>query len=97
LYLPKGYKQSKKRYPVLYMHDGQNLFDDSTSFSGEWKVDETLDLLENPCIVVGIDNGGLKRMNEYNPHDTEQFGKGEGHQYLEFIAKTLKPYIDKKY
>ncbi|MEJ7769629.1 MAG: alpha/beta hydrolase-fold protein, partial [Chitinophagaceae bacterium] len=97
LYLPEEYKNSKKKYPVLYMHDGQNLFDESTSFSGEWKVDETMDELANACMVVGIDNGESKRMNEYNPNDTHQFGKGEGRQYLEFIVKTLKPYIDKKY
>lgn len=47
--------------------------------------------------MVGIDNGGIKRMTEFNPHNTQQFGKGEGRQYLEFIVKTLKPYIDKRY
>lgn len=97
IYLPEGYAASEKRYPVLYMHDGQNLFDEATSFSGEWEVDKTLDALPDACIVVGIDNGGLKRMNEYNPHTTHQFGKGEGKQYLEFIVKALKPYIDKHY
>lgn len=97
LYLPKGYEGSKKRFPVLYMHDGQNLFDEATSYSGEWKVDEILDNMPLACIVIGIDNGQDKRMNEYNPNDTEQFGKGEGLLYLEFIVKTLKPYIDKKY
>ncbi len=97
LYLPTGYAHSKKRYPVLYMHDGQNLFDDATSYSGEWEIDETLDATANACIVVGIENGSLLRMNEYNPNDTEQFGKGEGGLYLEFIVKTLKPYIDKKF
>lgn len=97
LYLPASYQKSKKRFPVLYMHDGQNLFNVNTSFSGEWQVDETLDSTPNACIVVGIDNGGLHRMNEYNPYDTEQFGKGEGLLYLEFIVETLKPYIDKKY
>src|SRR4028118_1160322 len=80
LYLPRSYATSKKKYRVLYMHDGQNLFDDSTSFSGEWEVDETMDKMSDPCIVVGIDNGGVKRMNEYNPHPIEEFGKGEGRQ-----------------
>ena len=97
IYLPKNYQGSKVRYPVLYMHDGQNLFDDATSFSGEWGVDEALDSAKKQCIVVGIDNGGLKRMNEYNPYDHERFGKGEGDLYLEFIVRTLKPYIDKKF
>lgn len=97
LYLPKGYDKSKKKFPVLYMHDGQNLFDEATSYSGEWRIDEILDSVPLACIVIGIDNGESKRMNEYNPNDTEQFGKGEGRQYLEFIVKTLKPYIDKNY
>jgi len=97
MYLPGDYESSKKKYPVLYMHDGQNLFDNATSFSGEWGVDEALDSMKNPVIIVGIDNGGTKRMLEYNPDDTKQFGKGEGKQYLEFIVKELKPYIDKNY
>lgn len=100
IYLPEDYKKGKKKYPVLYMQDGQNLFDDYTSFSGEWNVDETLDsLIKNgspPCIVVGIDNGP-QRMTEYNPYTFDKFGKGEGDKYLDFIVKTLKPYIDKQY
>jgi predicted alpha/beta superfamily hydrolase len=98
VYLPAAYSASTaKRYPVLYMHDGQNLFDNSTAFAGEWGVDEALDSIKNACIVVGIDNGGAKRMNEYNPNDTQQFGKGEGRAYLEFIVQTLKPFIDRQY
>jgi predicted alpha/beta superfamily hydrolase len=97
IYLPADYATSKKKYPVLYMHDGQNLFDEATSYAGEWGVDETLDSSKKQSIIVGIDNGLLKRMNEYNPYDTERFGKGEGKQYVDFIAKTLKPFIDKKY
>jgi predicted alpha/beta superfamily hydrolase len=98
IYLPAAYSASTaKRYPVLYMHDGQNLFDNSTAFAGEWGVDEALDSIKNACIVVGIDNGGAKRMNEYNPNDTQQFGKGEGRAYLEFIVQTLKPFIDRQY
>src|SRR5688572_5693584 len=97
IYLPEDYATGTKRYPVLYMHDGQNLFNEATAFAGEWGVDETLDTARKKCIVIGIDNGGLKRMNEYNPYDNDRFGKGEGKQYIDFIAKTLKPYIDKKY
>jgi predicted alpha/beta superfamily hydrolase len=97
VYLPKGYETSGKKYPVLYMHDGQNLFDNATSFAGEWGVDEAMDSIKNACIVAGIDNGGIKRMNEYNPNDTKQFGKGEGKAYLAFIVNNLKPFIDKKY
>ncbi len=100
IYLPVGYATSRKKYPVLYMHDGQNIFDDSTSFSGEWGVDEALDTLETKTkeiIVVAIDNGGDKRMNEYSPYDMERFGKGEGDLYVDFLVKTLMPYINKHY
>lgn len=101
IYLPKGYATSSKIYPVLYMHDGQNLFNEQTAPFGEWGVDECLDTLQQQlgkeCIVVGIDNGGSKRMTEYNPYDNDRSGKGEGKQYAEFLAKTLKPFIDSKY
>jgi len=108
IYLPPSYNSSTKKYPVLYMHDGQNVFDDATSFSGEWGVDEALDTLGlkyKECIVVGIDNGGDKRLNEYCPYDFSLSGIaannktniGEGGKYVDFLVKTLKPFIDKKY
>jgi predicted alpha/beta superfamily hydrolase len=101
LYLPPGYATSGKRYPVLYMHDAQNLFDDATAFAGEWKVDETLDALSKEgkleLIVVGIDNGADKRITELNAWDNARFGQAEGKEYTDFIVKTLKPYIDAKY
>ena len=101
LYLPPGYQSSEKRYPVLYMHDGQNVFDNATAYAGEWEVDETLNTLaaagQLELIVVAIDNGGEKRMTELNPVDHAEFGKTEGKAYLEFIANTVKPYIDQHY
>lgn len=102
VYLPPSYKQTKnKNYPVLYLQDGQNLFNEQTAFSGEWGIDECLDTLapalNKECIVIGIDNGGDKRMTEYNPYDDEKYGKAEGRQYIDFIAKTLKPYVDSNY
>lgn len=100
VYLPPSYRMSKKIYPVIYMQDGQNLFDEYTAGFGEWGIDETLDSIVAKggpeCIVVGIDNGP-QRLNEYNPYDNERFGKGEGAAYTAFLAKTLKPFIDKKY
>jgi predicted alpha/beta superfamily hydrolase len=100
IYLPAGYEKGKKKYPVLYMHDGQNLFDNYTSAYGEWGVDESLDSMikkgKQACIVVGIDNGP-KRFNEYNPYEFRDFGKGEGDLYLEFLVKNLKPFIDRFY
>jgi len=99
IYLPEEYsKEPAKRYPVLYMQDGQNLFDDTTSFAGEWGIDEYMDhLTKDQCIVVAIDHGGDKRMTEYNPYDNKKFGKGEGKKYIDFLVKTLKPFIDKNY
>lgn len=96
LYLPEEYHRSKRHYPVLYMHDGQNLFEEWSSFSGEWGIDETLDALRGKCIVVAIDNGGERRMSEYSFHDTDH-GPGEGRAYIDFIVHTLKPYIDTTY
>lgn len=98
IYLPPDYATDKKKhFPVLYMHDGQNVFDDATSYSGEWGVDEYLDSISGQCIVVAVDHGGSKRLNEYNPYDNEKFGKGEGNAYTDFLVKTLKPYIDQHY
>ncbi|MTI19777.1 alpha/beta hydrolase, partial [Fulvivirga sp. RKSG066] len=88
-------------YPVLYMHDGQNLFADSTSFIGEWHVDETLDSLYKATglalIVVGIDNGGEHRINEYTSWTHQKYGGGEGPEYAAFIVNELKLMIDSTY
>jgi predicted alpha/beta superfamily hydrolase len=101
IYLPSNYATSKQKYPVLYMQDAQNLFDEFTAPFGEWNVDETLDSLQKQTgkfsIVVGIDHGDKKRLVEYNPYDKKEFGKGEGVAYTEFLVKTLKPFIDKNY
>lgn len=100
IYLPPNYNHKNAKYPVIYMHDGQNLFDEATSGFGEWKIDEILNDFskkgDKEFIVVGIDHGNSDRLKEYNPYDS-QYGKGEGKQYVDFLAKTLKPYIDKNY
>ena len=101
LYLPPGYHKSKEAYPVVYMHDAQNIFDNETSNYGEWGVDETLNKLYRDknfkVIVVGIDNGGSKRLDEYSPWKNDAYGGGEGDDYLDFLVRTLKPYIDATY
>lgn len=100
IYLPKKYnKDSTLYYPVWYMHDGQNLFDNSTSFSGEWQVDETINKItaqgNHGAIIVAIDNGGSERLNEYSPWVNEKYNMGgKGALYMDFIVKELKPYID---
>lgn len=98
IYLPEGYALSKKKYPVLYMNDGQNLFDVLTSSYGEWGVDELMDSVpaKKKWIIVGIDHGNTQRLTEYNPFDSK-FGKAEGDAYVDFLAHTLKPYIDQRF
>ncbi|PQB03008.1 esterase [Polaribacter filamentus] len=101
LYLPPNYHSSTENYPVLYMHDVQNLFDDTTSFVGEWAVDETLNELYHKTgksfIVVGVENGGEKRIEEYTPWKHEKYGGGKGDIYINFLANELKPFIDENY
>lgn len=95
IYLPRSYSiDINRRYPVVYAHDGQNLFDRSTSFSGEWGIDESLDNLNKDLIVVGIDNGGSQRINELTPFPNEEYGGGQADIYLDFIVDKLRPYIN---
>ncbi|MGQ0600663.1 MAG: alpha/beta hydrolase [Anaerolineales bacterium] len=97
VYLPPSYHDSGVRYPVLYMQDGQNLFDATTAFGGvEWQVDETMEQLAAEgleAIVVGLHHAGNDRLAEYNPFP---FGRwvGRGEQYLDFLVHTVKPMID---
>ncbi|MDX2114009.1 MAG: alpha/beta hydrolase-fold protein [Planctomycetota bacterium] len=108
VWLPPGYAaaaQAGQRFPVLYMHDGQNLFDAATSFAGEWRVDETMTALIRqgkvpPTIVVGIDNTGATRSDEYSPIElgARRPGTGgKGDLYLRAIVEELKPWIDNTY
>lgn len=101
IYLPPGYDASNEAYAVIYAHDGQNLFDDSTSYVGEWGIDESLNRLSEEkglnLIVVGIDNGQEKRMNELSPWANEKFGEGEGDAYMNFIVEQVKPFVDSTY
>lgn len=96
---PEDYDTSEIDYPVCYMHDGQNIFDAATSFAGEWNVDESmLEQSVADCastIIVGIDNGGASRIDEYSPWLNAEYNEGgEGEAYADFIVETLKPFID---
>ena len=101
IYLPPDYDVSSTHYPVIYMHDGQNLFDASTSFISEWSIDETLNDLhlkgDPGVIVVGIDNGQNLRTDEYAPFENPNYGGGEGDAYIRFIIEDLKPLIDNEF
>ena len=103
IYLPKDYAGSEKRYPVLYMHDGQHLFDEATSLgrSGpvEWKVDETIDSSGSSVIVVAIDHATdyEVRQQEYLVNSGKGTPDPKGWKYLHDIVHTLKPHVDLKY
>lgn len=98
VYLPPSYHFTARRYPVIYMHDGQNLFDNATSYAGEWGVDETMEQLGYneglEAIIVGIPNTGADRLAEYSPFPDHHMGGGRGDHYLDFIVETIKPLID---
>jgi len=80
------------------MHDAQNVFNTKTAFSGEWQVDEYLDSLNiNQSIIVGIEHGNEKRIEELTPYPHKTYGGGKGDVYLNFIKNTLKPHIDVSY
>ncbi|MCK6626409.1 MAG: alpha/beta hydrolase [Anaerolineae bacterium] len=100
VYLPPSYSRSNKRYPVIYMHDGQNLFDQFTSFAGEWQVDETMEALSRrgyEAIIVGLPNQGEHRLDEYSPFPQPRYSIGQGAKYVEFILQTVKPLIDRDF
>lgn len=95
--LPPSYHHDQaRRYPVLYMHDGQNLFDAHTSFSGEWYADETLNALSQEgieAIIVALPSNAA-RLDEYSPFHDPQHGGGQGDAYLTLITEIIKPIID---
>lgn len=101
LYLPPHYEQSQRRYPVLYMFDGQNLFDVATGYAGEWQVDEQLDQLakagELELIVVGIDHGGERRNQELSPFDHPEIGRAQGQAFIHDVVNVIKPWVDSQY
>jgi predicted alpha/beta superfamily hydrolase len=113
VWLPANYgspRNAHRSYPVLYMQDAQNLFDEATSNAGEWQVDETVDHLVGsfkipPMIVVGIDHAGDKRSSEYLPYydpHNQQYGTPaekdlRGKDYATFLLTEVIPFVEKKY
>lgn len=109
VYIPKSYQKSDKHYPVLYMHDGQNVFRNDNAISGvSLELENYLDENNLDTIVVAIDQNSEERKNEYCPWENETYSKsfledkmmsfgGSGSSYIEFIVEELKPYIDQTY
>lgn len=104
VYLPRGYDPHSGRYPVLYLQDGQNLFDPSTAFLGQdWSVDVTADEMIHsgaipPVLIVGINNTGVRRISEYTPtRDPRRRKGGKADRYAQMLAREIKPFIDTEY
>jgi enterochelin esterase-like enzyme len=108
VWLPPGYNDAQnaaRHYPVLYLNDGQNLFEAATSFNGvEWQVDETAqrlirDQMIPPLIIVGIDNAGKDRVREYMPHRSFQpmLLRVQGTRYPSFLIKEVMPFAERHY
>lgn len=98
--LPYDYYKSDKHYSVLYLQDGQNLFNPNAPF-GDWAIDRSLEMLAeqglNDLIVIAIDHGDEKRITEYLPYFHAKYGKGQGKSYIHFMKEKLIPYVNKKY
>ncbi len=97
VYLPYNY-DAGDRFPVIYMHDGQHVFDHGESPKRDWHVEEKLNDLHSEAIIIGIEHGGNKhRIDEMTPYGNATHGGGHADDYLDFIVNTLKPYVDKNY
>jgi predicted alpha/beta superfamily hydrolase len=105
VYLPPGYhEQPQRSFPLLYLHDGQNLFDGSTSFipGNYWHVGETADYViqqgaVEPLIIVGIYNTGRHRLREYTPTRAPKLGGGGASRYAKFLLAELRPFLHSRY
>lgn len=110
VYLPPSYSAVKSaHYPVMYLHDGQNVFDATTAYAGEWGADEAAEKLAAKrgleCVIVAVPNAGIKRLDEYGPwrEDTvrlpglEGGAGGRAHEYLDFLLEDVKPLIDQSF
>jgi len=98
VYLPPHYDEADARYPVVYLQDGQNLFEPERSFAGAWGADDAADAasrLGYDAILVGVPNTGGQRLDEYSPfHDGRIGGGGRADEYLQFLVDVVKPLVD---
>ena len=99
VYTPASYARGNASYPVIYMQDGQNLFDPVTSFAGDWGLKTALAWASRrgaEAIVVGIPNRGAGRVDEYTPFVDPKIGGGQGERYLDYVINTVKPLVDRQ-
>jgi len=98
--LPHNYDHSDKEYPVLYLQDGQNLFNPLAPY-GDWGIDKSMTKLaeidQGEVIIIAVDHGEEERIKEYMPYDHNKYGKGQGDCYVEFLKDKLIPYVNSNY
>lgn len=97
--LPHDYDDTTEKYPVMYLQDAQNLFDQKAT-TGNWEIDKKLAVMSEykvgKIIIIAIEHAGEERIKEYSIGDTH-LGKGQGKEYIEFVTQTLKPFVDKTF
>lgn len=98
--LPHNYHETDHHYPVLYLQDAQNLFNEGSEF-GNWEIDKKMSILaeygRGDVIIIAIENGREDRIKEYNLDNTSITENAEGKKYVRFLADTLKPFVDQHY
>lgn len=98
--LPHDYHDTDKRYPVLYLQDGQNLFNPEAPY-GDWAIDKSMAKLKEEgfgdVIIIAVDHGEEERITEYLPYNHPRFGEGKGKFYIQFLIEKLIPYVNKNY
>ena len=100
VFLPPSYTRTRRRYPVVYMQDGQNLADPHRAFAGTWELERALATLADrgiEVIVVGVPNMGEDRLKEYSPFYDAKHGGGDGDAYLAYLERTVKPRVDRRF
>lgn len=100
VYLPPGYRDGHERFPVLYLQDGQNLFDPATAFAGSWHAERALDRLAHkgrPVIAVAIPNAGVRRIHEYAPYRDRRYGGGGAEAYLDWLTERVQPLVERSF
>ena len=99
-YLPPGYRAGRERFPLLLLHDGQNLFDDATSFAGSWHGERAFDALAHggrPVVAVAIPNAGAHRIHEYAPVRDKKYGGGGGEAYGRYLVESVLPLVARSF